>query len=183
MWRCLREAVDDADVDVNAYVFMSNHIHLLVTPRQPLAIAKLMHAATRRYSGYFNIRYRRTGTLWEGRYRASTTLTQAHFLNCHRYIDLNPVRAAMTKRAEDYAWSSHRFYALGESNELIHPHEAITSLGGDPASRRVGYRELFFTGLTADELDEIRTCTDSNRDMGDRPKVGRPPKLILAPFY
>ena len=183
LWRCLREAVDDCAADINAYVFMKNHIHLLVTPRDPLAIAQLMHAATRRYSGYFNTRYQRTGTLWEGRYRASVTLTQQHFLNCHRYIDLNPVRAAMTRRPEDYAWSSHRFYALGESNDLIRPHEAMMQLAPDQASRQLEYRALFFDELGAEDLDEIRSCTDANRDMGDRPKVGRPRKLILAPFY
>ena len=183
LWRCLREAVDEAALEVNAYVFMPNHVHLLVAPGEPHAIAKVMHSATRRYSGYFNTRYGRTGTLWEGRYRASATLTQRHFLNCHRYIDFNPVRAGLARRPEDYAWSSHRFYAFGESNDLIRAHDAIAVLGCDEAARREEYRAMCFEGMPPQDLEEIRICTDANRDMGDRPKVGRPRKFILAPFY
>jgi putative transposase len=183
LWRCLREAIDVAAIDINAYVFMPNHIHLLVTPTDPLAIAKAMHAATRRYSGYFNKRYDRTGTLWEGRYRASTTLTQQHFLNCHRYIDLNPVRASIAPRPEEYPWSSHRFYAHGESNSLVRPHHAMAHLGAEAGSLQSEYRTLLEAPLEARDLEEIRACTEANRDMGRPAKVGRPRKFILAPFF
>ena len=168
-------------MDINAYVFMPNHVHLLVTPMDPSAVARTMHSATRRYSGYFNKRYHRTGTLWEGRYRASTTLTERHFLNCHRYIDLNPVRAGISRRPEDYAWSSHRFYVLGETNTLVKPHAALTKLGA--GSLQTEYGTLFSSPLDPKDLQEIRACTEANRDMGDPPRMGRPRKVILAPFF
>lgn len=177
------EALDNAAMDVNAYVFMPNHIHLLVTPTDPQAIPKAMHSATRRYSGYFNKRYHRTGTLWEGRYKSSTTLTQRHFLNCHRYIDLNPVRARIAQRPEEYAWSSHRFYAFGESNSLVQPHHAMAGLAANAGSMQAEYRTLFWDPLDDKDLEEIRACTEANRNMGDPPRIGRPRKVILAPFF
>ena len=183
LWRCLRESVDDGCVDIHAYVFMENHIHLLVTPNALDAVAKVMQSATRRYAGYFNTRYQRTGTLWEGRYRASRILTQEHFLACHRYIDLNPVRAGLATLPEDYAWSSHRLYALGEANSLIHPHKVVVQLLADSNNPFAAYRQLFEGPMDHEELELIRVCTQASRDMGDVPKKGRPRKMYLAPFF
>jgi len=183
LWRCLREASDLHSVDVNAYVFMPNHIHLLLTPGELGGIARFMHAATRRYAGYFNKRYERTGTLWEGRYRPSRVITDRYFLNCHRYIDSNPVRSMMAAHPGDYAWSSYRFYALGESNSLVRAHDAMLSVDDDPAKRQSFYRALFAKPLEDDDLKVIRACTQAGRDMGDPPRRGRPRKINLAPFF
>jgi len=108
LWRCIKEASDEHRVAVNAYVFMSNHLHLLMTPEEEgVAISRAMHSASRRYAGYFNHRYERTGTLWEGRFHASLVTTDKYLITCHRYIDLNPVRAGLAAGPELYAWSSH----------------------------------------------------------------------------
>jgi putative transposase len=176
LWRCLKEAVDEHRLAVNAYVFMTNHVHLLVTPQVPGAISKVMHSATRRYAGYFNTRYGRTGTLWEGRYRASRITDDAYLLECHRYIDLNPVRARMVERPGDYPWSTHRCYSSGESNSLITPHATIRQLGPDEPGRQRAYRALFDEPPADVILDMIRSCIQSGRDVGDKAKRGRPPK-------
>ena len=121
--------------------------------------------------------------MWEGRYKSSMVLTQRHFLNCHRYIDLNPVRAGIAERPDDYAWSSHRFYAFGESNSLVRPHEALARLAAERGSLQSEYGTLFSSPLEGKDLEEIRACTAANRVMGDPPKMGRPRKVILAPFF
>jgi putative transposase len=142
-----------------------------------------MHTATRRYAGYFNTRYERTGTLWGGRYRPSRITSDRYFLNCHRYIDLNPVRAALAVHPEDYAWSSYRFYAFGEPNGVLRPHIALLAVHDDPLKRQAFYRSLFRTPLEDEDLETIRACTDAGRDMGDPPRRGRPRKINLAPFF
>jgi len=155
---------------------MTNHVHLLVTPGDVHAIPKAMHSVSRRYAGYFNTRYGRTGTLWEGRYRASMITRDPYFLACHRYIDMNPVRAGLAARPADYAWSSHRCYAYGESNSLVNPHRAILVLGDEPGVRRRAYQALVAQPLDGEELQTIRSCIQSSRAIGDRARLGRPRK-------
>ncbi len=167
---------------VNAYVFMPNHVHMLLTPSAADRISRSMHSAARRYAGYYNKKYQRTGTLWEGRFRASLVRTDRYLLACHRYIDLNPVRAGMVARPDLYPWSSHRHYAMGEPNPLVTPHPAIIALGGELSSTRDAYRALFSTPLDGVELEAIRSACRGGRPIGaDRPAMGRPPKGKLVP--
>src|SRR5438309_11554639 len=107
---------------VHAYVLMPNHVHLLVTPTEPGAVAAMMQDLGRRYVRLFNDIHARTGTLWEGRYKAAMIDTERYFLICQRYIELNPVRAGMVTAPADYPWSSHRHYAYGTNNALVTPH-------------------------------------------------------------
>ena len=181
LWRCIKEAADKHHVAVNAYVFMSNHVHLLMTPgEEGAAISKAMHSASRRYAGYFNHRYERTGTLWEGRFHASLVATDRYLITCHRYIDLNPVRAGLAAAPELYAWSSHRFYSMGESNPLVVPHPAIGVLGRDESSVRKAYQTLVSVPLDEAELRAIRKACRSGRAIGAQaPAVGRPFKKVV----
>jgi len=182
-WRCLKETSEDQGLAVNAYVFMSNHVHLMLTPPDTHAISKTLHCASRRYSGYFNERHDRTGTLWEGRFRASIIANDFYFLACHRYIDLNPVRAGLVRAPADYPWSSHRSYAHGESNSLITPHNAIEVLGNTGAERQRRYRALFEQPLEAEALETIRNSARSCRAVGQQVHIGRPRKKpSLTPF-
>jgi putative transposase len=171
--------VDEHQVAVNAYVFMSNHVHLLLTPGDPLAISRAMHSASRRYAGYFNHRYGRTGTLWEGRFHASLVTTDRYFLACHRYIDQNPLRAGLARVPELYPWSSYRFYALGEANSLITAHRAIELLGQSALSRRYAYQALSSRLLDDAELEIIRKACRAGRPIGEegRPRGPRPKKV------
>ena len=165
---------------MNAYVFMTNHVHLLLTPGESSSISRAMHSASRRYAGYFNQRYQRTGTLWEGRFHASLVMTEQYLLTCHRYIDLNPVRAGLATIPELYPWSSHRFYTMGESNPLITPHPAIAALGRNEGSLRKAYQGLFARPLEEAELEAIRSASRSGRAIGAcRPAMGRSAKKVV----
>src|SRR6187402_430264 len=111
--RYLGEAAAEFHVAVHAYVLMTNHVHLLLSPeREGADISRAMQSAAIRYVGYYNKRYERSGTLWEGRFHSSIIQHDRYLLACHRYIDLNPVRARLTARPEDYVWSTHRHYAM-----------------------------------------------------------------------
>ncbi len=173
----LKEAVEQQGVSLNAYVFMTNHIHLMLTPNDASGISKAMHSASRRYAGYFNARYQRTGTLWEGRFYAALITSERYLFACYRYIDMNPVRAGIVRRPNDYLWSSHRFYAQGANDELVTPHSSILEFSANAARRQAAYRALFDVPCDASEYDAIRTASRAGRAIGsDAPGRGRPKK-------
>jgi putative transposase len=171
--RCLGEAAAEFQVAIHGYVLMTNHVHLLLTPqREGPDISRAMQSAGIRYVGYYNKRYARSGTLWEGRFHSSVIEHDRYLLACHRYIDLNPVRAGMTARPEDYVWSTHRHYAMGEPDSLITPHSLLLELGRDQAAREASYARLFEHDLPAEDLSHIRKAIRSSRPLG-RDIVGR----------
>lgn len=148
---CLREGCA-----VHAYVLMTNHVHLLMTPAACGQVARVMQALGRRYVRYVNDRYRRNGTLWEGRYKACLVDRESYLLRCYRYIELNPLRARMVINPADYPWSSHACNALGAANPLIRPHPSYMNLGATQVERCSAYRALVEQAITPDELDSIR---------------------------
>lgn len=162
----LGEAALKHDCTLHAYVLMTNHVHLLVTPRQPGASSRMMQAIGRRYVGSFNARYRRTGTLWEGRFKSALVDSVRYALACYRYIELNPVRAGMAATARDYRWSSHGHNACGEHDPRIHPHPAYSALGATDAERRRAYQRLFDEGLTESDADGLRLATHQQKTWG-----------------
>ena len=155
----LAEASAQEGCAVHAWVLMTNHVHLLVTPAHADSPGRMMQSLGRRYVRYFNDRYRRSGTLWEGRYRSVAIKSDAHFLACSRYIELNPVRAAMVDAPGAYVWSSFRCNATGEKDEIIRSHALYEALGADPAERRASYRALFAHPLTPEVVAAIRGST------------------------
>ncbi len=138
----LRELSLKGACDVHAYVLMTNHVHLLVTPLQSGAISRLIQSLGRRYVRYINDTYGRTGTLWEGRYKSHLVANDEHLLRCYRYIELNPVRAGMVSHAGGYRWSSYHHNALGRADPLIRPHVCYSCLARSEAERQHAYREL-----------------------------------------
>lgn len=153
---------------IHAYVLMTNHVHLLVTPVEPAGISRLMQGLGRRYVAYVNGTYRRTGTLWEGRYKASPVGEDSYLLTCMRYIELNPVRAGMVAHPADYRWSSYRWNARGTSDGVsVTPHERYRALGRDVAERQTAYRGLFANALDAEQLHAIRETTNSCLVLGN----------------
>lgn len=152
---------------VHAYVLMANHVHLIVTPGQENSIAKVLQSVGRRYVQYFNCAYRRTGTLWEGRYKATLIDTERYLLTCYRYIELNPVRANMAAHPAEYRWSSYRSNALGQADPLLTPHAEYLALGNDPPKRQGAYRALFDLHLDSHTLTEIREATQKGWALGD----------------
>ncbi len=163
----LEDGCKKYDCALHAYVLMTNHVHLLITPYSENGISKLMQFIGRYYVQYFNYQYQRTGTLWEGRYKATLLDSERYLLTCSRYIELNPVRAGMVKDPAEYPWSSYHSNAHGENNSLISPHEVYNSLGGDDESRQANYSGLFANHIEKAELDEIRSATNKAWVLGN----------------
>jgi len=152
---------------VHAYVLMTNHVHLLVTPERTDSAALLMKHLGQRYVQYINRTYGRTGTLWEGRYRSCLAQDEQYVLACYRYIELNPVRAGMVDHPAEYPWSSYRANGQGESNPLIIAQHEYQKLGRSGEARRRGYRELVLADMEPRLIDEIRTATNGNYALGN----------------
>ncbi len=151
----LDELRRECGVDIHAYVLMTNHVHLLATPRDdPEGISQMMKELGQRYVQYFNRRHERTGGLFEGRYRSCLVAEEPYLFACYRYIELNPVRAGMVKRPADYRWSSYHANALGARDPRVQPHGVYATLGDTPARRQQRYRELFRGELSDALLDE-----------------------------
>lgn len=151
---------------VHAYVLMTNHVHLLVTPTAARAVPRMMQAIGRRYVGCFNARYRRTGTLWEGRFKAALVDSEHYLLTCYRYIELNPVRAGMVAHPIDYPWSSHPCNAIGDHDPILTPHPLYLALGATDTQRQQAYRRCFETEAPTQALADLRLHTQQTRPWG-----------------
>jgi len=152
----LREIALHEGCAVHAYVLMTNHVHLLMTPSATGQIARIMQDLGRRYVRYVNDRHHRTGTLWEGRYKACLVDTDEYLLRCYRYIELNPVRAAMVKTPELYRWSSHGANGFAQDDPLVRPHATYVALGATTQERCITYRQFVSETTSALDLDDIR---------------------------
>jgi putative transposase len=166
--KCLSDACDVHGCRVHAYVFMTNHVHLLVTPSTASGIPAMMQAVGRRYVRRFNDVHGRTGTLWEGRYKATLVQTDQYLLACYRYIELNPVRAGLAATPRDYPWSSCRANAFGARDPLVAPHSRYDALGESPSERRRAYRALLDDGVPNSLLGEIRDATRRGWALGNK---------------
>lgn len=165
---CLRAACERHGCQVHAYAFMTNHVHLLVTPTSDTGVSRVMQSVGRRYVRRFNDRYQRTGTLWEGRYRASLVQTDQYLHACYRYIELNPVRAGLVDRPGNYPWSSHRANALGRYDPIVSTHDVYAALGGNSSDRQSAYRALFRSTLDDDTIASIRIATNKGWALGSK---------------
>lgn len=164
--RIIREQMSETGCAIHAYVLMTNHMHLLVTPPSATAIGALMKAVLQEYTQYFNLRHQRTGGLWEGRFRSSLVQTEHYFLTCQRYIELNPVRARLVSQPADYRWSSYRSNGHGESDPIVIPHAVYLGQSESDEQRRAAYRDLFGTDLDDHALRHIRDAARGNRPLG-----------------
>lgn len=162
----LHAAAIEADCKVHAYVLMTNHVHLLVSPSDELGPAALMKFLGERYVQYVNRRYTRTGTLWEGRYHSCLVQSERYLMVCQRYIELNPVRARLVGEPANYPWSSYQHNAHGAESKLVTQHELYRRMGNNPASRQSAYRALCEEALNCDELDRVRRATHGNHALG-----------------
>ena len=152
----LGEVMADAQVAIHGYVLMSNHVHLVVTPDDSPALSGAMQRLGRRYVRYFNDRHQRTGTLWEGRFRAALIEADRYLLACLRYVENNPVRAMMVARPADYPWSSHRHHVGLAVDDLLSPHPLYWALGNTPFDREQAWLRLFDEGVGREELERMR---------------------------
>ena len=188
----LAAAARKHEVEVHAYVLMSNHFHLLATPAGANGASRMVQAIGATYVRDFNLRHGRTGTLWEGRFFACPVDAGTYFWRCHRYIESNPVRAGIVANAGDFAWSSHARNAFGAKDHVVTPHPAYIALGPTDAVRATSYRGMFDQVQPDQDLEEIRLRLRQERALGSEEfhdlvragssrsptpgRAGRPPK-------
>ena len=159
-------ALEKSGCSLHAYVLMRNHVHLLVTGHFKGSAAILMQSLGRRYVRYINRNRKRTGTLWEGRYKSSLIETDRYLLTCYRYIEMNPVRAAMVTRPEHYLQSSHLHHINIRFDPLIDDHSLFRSLGQSAHERAYRYRKMFERHLDEKAVSQIRSNTNRGRVLG-----------------
>ncbi len=162
----LRESLLASGCQLHAYVLMDNHVHLLITPPEAGGVSRLMQMPGCRYGDAFNARHRRTGTLWERRYKACLVDAPDYLLACYRCIELNPVRARMIESPQLRAWSSHSHNALGRPDPLLITHPCYQALGRNRQSRTVAYRAIVRQALPDHTMQEIRLYLPQQRAVG-----------------
>jgi putative transposase len=162
----LQDACRRYHVAIHAYVLMSNHVHLLMTPDDSSGISRVMQSLGRRYVQQINTRYRRTGTLWEGRHKSSLVDTDKYFLTCMRYIELNPVRAGMVHHPREYRWSSYRANAETEIDTFMTHHSVYLALGNNSSKHQNAYRCLFDDEIDDNDLENIRKAIQFSEPLG-----------------
>lgn len=167
--------------ELHAYVLMTNHAHLLMTPRDPEGASRLMKHLGQRYVQYVNRIHHRTGSLWEGRFRSSVVDSDGYLLRCHRYIECNPVRAGMVSDPAEYPWSSYHANAGGAKDELLTPHPRYLALGTDEATRRVAYLQIFEGEMTPSELARIRDAANGGFALGSETFLGEVERVLGRP--
>jgi putative transposase len=168
LWERLGAGAAKFQCDIHAYVLMPTHLHLVVTPHAQDGIGKMMQYVGRYYVQYFNQRYDCTGTLWDGRYRA-TLIDPSQWLNtCARYVEQNPIRAGLVTEAGAYDWSSHGANCGGREDTLVCPHPAYLALGRSIRARQAAWRTLVAEPLPPGDLERIRSATNKAWVLGDQ---------------
>ncbi|HEY8249936.1 MAG TPA: transposase [Burkholderiales bacterium] len=174
----LRELSTQTQCALHAYCLMTNHVHLLLAPSSVQGCAVLMRNLGQRYVQYFNRRYQRRGTLWEGRYHSCLVDSAPYVIACYRYIERNPVRAGMVASAADYLWSSHKGNAGEANNKLLTPHPEYSALALNDASRHTAYQGLFAAADDPAFLAAIRDATNGGFALvGEALKASLPANL------
>lgn len=162
----LTEGAARYNVDIHGWVFMTNHVHLLLTPHGDNSLSWLMQLVGRLYVRRFNLNHARTGALFEGRFRTSVVQEDRYFLACLRYIELNPVRAGITRDPGDYHWSSYGTHARGVRARMWSPHELYLGLGSNDRRRQDAWRSLVREGLDVEVLAKVRETARTGQVLG-----------------
>jgi putative transposase len=162
----LHEGAVEFGVLIHGWAFMTNHVHLLVTPASDDAVSRLFQFLGRLYVRHFNFAYARSGTLFEGRFKSSLVQEDRYFLACLRYIELNPVRAGMVQEPGAYHWSSYHAHGFGMSPKMWTPHVTYLALGSTAAERQQRYRRLMSEVLDQEVIAKIRHCAHTGLVLG-----------------
>ena len=179
---------------IHAYVLMGNHFHLLATPSDALGLGRMMQWIGRFYVPFFNRKYERTGTLWQGRFKTSIIDSERYFLICSRYIEMNPVRVGLVPQPSVYRWSSYAHHVGDRPDGLIADHPLYWAMGNTPFEREAAYKQFMAQPIVQAEVDELNQAVlkgwalgsdafkkqlekQSRRRVGPG-KRGRPPKQV-----
>jgi len=175
----LHEWKQALDCRIYAYCLMSNHVHLIVDPGpDPGSLGLLMKRVAGRQTRYINKLEGRSGTLWEGRYKSSPIQVETYLLACSRYIELNPVRAKMVAKPEDYRWSSYRAKVGLVNSKLIEPDPCYEALGRTAAERWNRYEAWVRESIPEGEWDRIRAAVQRGQLTGTHRFIGEVAKRI-----
>lgn len=155
----LKKYSDKWNSPILAYCLMNNHVHLLARPTKDESLYKMMQGVTLCYTQYMNRIYKRTGRLWESRYHSCIVDKEKYLWVVARYIEQNPVRAKMVKKAEDYPYSSAKAHIHGVKDEILG--EALFE-----GRQREDYRELMKASIKEEEINNIRNHTRNGRPIG-----------------
>lgn len=169
----LEEAARACGCAIHAYVLMTNHVHLLLTPAETGAPSRLMQSLGRRYVQYANRFYRRSGILWEGRYKSSVVHAEDYLLACSRYIELNPVKAGMVADLAQYRWSSYRANGLGLADARLTPHALYRQLGMPVGNERFAETICARLGIRRNTGQRGRPNTPSEAASLPQPVMGQ----------
>lgn len=164
--RVLAEQAVKHGCAIHAYVLMTNHVHLLITPAERDSAARMMQQVAQHHAQYINRTQERSGTLWEGRFKSCLSREESYVLTCYRYIELNPVRAGMVSHPGGYRWSSYGGNGNEQIDPLITPHPHYLGLGHAAPERAQRYREFLAAYIDPDETDGIRQATIGNTALG-----------------
>jgi len=175
----LAEHAKACDVAVHAYVLMDNHFHLLATPATSQGLAQMMQAVGRRYVRYFNDQQKRTGTLWEGRFKSSLIESERYLLACMAYIDLNPVRAGMVQQPGNYHWSGYAHHTGQRAEPWLTPHPLYWELGNTPFAREMAYANLVQSGIASVQQAALTEATLRGWALGEPEFVANLQKQTL----
>jgi len=178
--KILKKAADYYECQIHAYVLMTNHVHLLITPTTKNSISLMFQSIGRMYVTYINKTYQRSGTLWEGRHKGNIIETERYFITCMKYIESNPVRASMVKFPDDYAWSSYMANALGKTNSLLTPHKIYLTIASDKVDRLNRYKALFCNS-NEDACLNIGQALESGTPLGDQVFLNKIEKVSKIP--
>lgn len=165
---CLKETKEKTKSTIYAYCLMINHVHLLIVPSTEKSLGNMIQSLGRRYVQYINKLHKRTGTLWEGRFKSSLVSKDEYLLTCSRYVELNPVRAKMVKHPKDFPWSSYNFKAEGKQDELLDNDPVYMGLGKTPKERQTNYKEWIERSVPDEELSLIRNTTHKGGIFGNK---------------
>ncbi|WP_038249423.1 transposase [Ghiorsea bivora] len=170
---------------LHAYVIMTNHLHLLITPPDKNKLSTFMQTMANRYVRYFNASRHRTGTIWEGRFKSCLIDSETYLFALYRYIEMNPVKAHMAEKPDAYLWSSYRHHALGEKDDLITEHQLYQNLGANPRQRAKSYKDILAVQNSPEQDLQITEATMRGEVYGSSEThvklgrlISRPTKLI-----
>ncbi|SMN01756.1 Transposase and inactivated derivatives [uncultured Candidatus Thioglobus sp.] len=164
--KTLKDACIKYHCHLHAYVLMTNHVHLLITPKSDDGVSAVMQYIGRIYVRYFNDLHQKTGTLWEGRYKSAVIDSENYLLTCYCYIEQNPLRAGMVKDINQYPWSSYHYHIKAHNDDLIQPHELYLLLGQNTKERCANYQSIFEQTIPEKTIKIIRDLTNKSFVLG-----------------
>ena len=163
----LQQGAERHGCAIHAWVLMTNHVHLLITPEARESVSRMIQYVGRHYVTYVNRRYGKSGTLWEGRHKGCLVQDERYLLTCMQYIELNPVRARMVSTPDGYRWSSYHANAQGKEDGILHHHPVFSALARHAADRGRAWRELVAMAIPQGQMDEIRATVQTGTPLGN----------------